>query len=231
MNSFTFNGKSSADFGLIIDSKEIYSSPKRDMSLVSVSGRNGDVIIDNNRYTNVTVSYTVGIKNIKDNIKMLKAWLLTPGYFVLSDTYNPEYFRFACFNSSLDVTELLKNIGKAVISFTCKPFMYSYEGQNAITVTNDTVISNPEPFASQPLLKVYGNGSITFFINNHSYLIENVNSFVYVDCELMTAYKDTTLMNKNIKFTEFPILEVGDNAIALGNNCTSIEITPRWCTL
>ena len=109
--------------------------------------------------------------------------------------------------------------------------MYSYEGQNAIVVTSDTVILNPEPFTSQPLLKVYGNGNITFFINNNSYLIENVNSYAYVDCELMMAYKDTTLMNNNVKFTEFPILEVGDNAIALGNNCTSIEITPRWCTL
>ena len=65
MNSFTFNGISSADMGLIVENKDIYSLPARDISLVSVPGRNGDVIIDNNRWQNVTISYTVGIKNIK----------------------------------------------------------------------------------------------------------------------------------------------------------------------
>ncbi len=231
MNSFTFNGKSSADFGLIIDSKQIYSSPKRDISAVSVSGRNGDVLIDNNRYSNVTVTYTVGIKDISKNIKMLKAWLLKPGYFVLSDTYNPDYFRLAYFNSSLDVTELLQNVGKAVISFSCKPFMYSYEGQKTITIIADTEIENPEPFSSLPLLKVYGNGSVTFFINNNTYTIDNVSSYVFIDCELMSAYIDTSLMNKNIKFTAFPTLSAGSNTVSLGDNCSSIEITPRWCTL
>lgn len=231
MNSFTFDGKSSTDFGLVIESKEIYSSPKRDLSMVSVSGRNGDVIIDNNRYTNMTVSYTVGIKDIKKNIKMLKAWLLRVGYFVLTDTYNPDYFRIACFNSSLDVTELLQNIGKAVISFSCKPFMYSIEGQKTISINDEAEIINPEPFSSEPLLKVYGNGTVTFYINSNAFTIENVNSYIYIDCELMSAYKGTSLMNKNIKFTKFPVFVTGTNIISPGDNCSSIEITPRWCTL
>ena len=73
MNSFTFNSISSVDMGLIVESKDIYSMPARDISLVSVPGRNGDVLIDNNRWQNVTISYTVGIKNIGDNIRQIKA--------------------------------------------------------------------------------------------------------------------------------------------------------------
>ena len=46
MKSFTFNGQSSPDFGLIISGKDIYSAPAPDVSFVSVPGRDGDVLID-----------------------------------------------------------------------------------------------------------------------------------------------------------------------------------------
>ncbi len=53
MDSFTFKGQPSSSFGLIISEKDIYSAPAHDVSFVSVPGRNGDVLIDNNRYENM----------------------------------------------------------------------------------------------------------------------------------------------------------------------------------
>jgi phage-related protein len=44
MNTFTFDNRSSADFGLIVAEKDIHSAPVYDQQFVSVPGRNGDVI-------------------------------------------------------------------------------------------------------------------------------------------------------------------------------------------
>lgn len=231
MNSFTFNGRSSAEMGLIIEDKEIYSLPARDINLVSVPGRNGDVIVDNNRWLNITVSYTVGIKNIGANIKQIKAWLSTPGYFELSDTYNTDYYRIACFNSSLDVTELLTNVGRAVISFSCKPFMYSVRGKSSWQYTTTHVMANPEYFDSLPFIRAYGNGNITFHINDKAFTINNVSSYVDIDSELMVVYRGNEIKNKDALFTEFPILVPGNNTITPGANCTNVTISPRWRTL
>lgn len=59
MNNFSFDNQSSSDFSLYVAEKDIRSAPAYDQQLVSVPGRNGDVIIDNGRYENIDVSYTV----------------------------------------------------------------------------------------------------------------------------------------------------------------------------
>ena len=232
MNSFTFNGTSSADFGLYVSKKEIYSGPARDVSFHSIPGRSGDVLIDNNRYENVTVSYTVGIKDIKANIQKIKAWLCQPGYLELTDTYQPNYFRYACFCSSLDVVELLENVGTAQIIFNCKPFMYLKSGKTNKTFTaSGSVITNPCDFASYPIIRIYGSGAVTLSINNKSYSFSSISPHVVCDSELMNCYYSNTLKNNVIGFTEFPVLEPGDNTIAFTGSVTRIIITPRWQTL
>jgi predicted phage tail component-like protein len=233
LNSFTFNGKSSAEFGLYISNKDIYSMPARDVTFTSVQGRNGDVIIDNGAYKNIDISYTVGIKNIGANIKAIKAWLSQSGYLILTDTYNPEYYRLACFNSSLDVSELLLNVGQAVISFNCKPFLYSFAGKVKYQYTTDMTINNPEYFDSLPFMRVKSKsaGTCSFYLNNKEFTIENVTDYVDVDSELMCVYRGNVLKNNDIKFTEFPVMQPGDNTLAFGDNIQSIMVEGRWRTL
>ncbi|MBE6719191.1 MAG: hypothetical protein E7571_00865 [Ruminococcaceae bacterium] len=235
MNSFTFDGRSSADFGLYISKKNIYSAPARDMQLISVPGRNGDVLIDNGRYENVDVLYTIGTADIKSKIKEIKTWLCRPGYFDLTDTYQPEYVRKACFNSSLDVEELLNNVGTAAVRFSCKPFMYLRDSFTPIELTSATTVVNPEAFESLPIIKLEGSGNLSFYINGKAYTVNGVEESVVIDSELMTAYSDDEffggLMNGSLSFTRFPVLEPGDNLIRFTSNVTKLSITPRFRTL
>ena len=233
MNSFTFNGKSSAEFGLYISEKNIYSIPARDVNFHSVPGRSGDILIDNGRYENVIVSYTVGLKNIKGNIREIKAWLCKPGYLKLTDTYQPSLFRYACFCSSVDVVELLENVGTAQISFNCKPFMYLNSGQTTktITGTGSVTLTNPCDFESEPLIRIYGSGAVTLTINDKAYNFTQVSPNLSCDSELMNCYYGTTLKNNVINFTEFPVFEPGANVISYTGSVTRIIVTPRWRTL
>ena len=231
MNYFEFNGIKSSNFGLLISDKDIYSAPAPDVSFVSVPGRNGDVLIDNNRFNNVTVSYDVAFRNVKSRAAAIKLWLCRAGYFVLTDTYQPTYFRMAAFSSNLKIDELIENVGQAQISFNCKPFMYSLAGRETITLTEPETVTNPEAFAALPYIKITGGGDITLFIGNRSYSIRSVESYIELDSELMAAYKGSVLCNDKINFTEFPVLPSGESNISWTGAVTQVEITPRWRTV
>lgn len=231
MNSFTYNGQNSADFGLKISEKDIYSAPARDLSFISVPGRNGDIIVDNNRYENINISYTVGCKDIKNKATALKLWLCKPGYFRLIDTYQPDYFRMASFASNLPIDEVLQNVGQTKVVFNCKPFRYSLSGENTISFTSARSITNPEGFESLPYIKITGSGNVTLYINSKSYYMSSIGPSIELDSELMCAYRGSTLLNSKLGFTEFPVLQPGINNISWSGSVTKIEIVPRWRTL
>jgi phage-related protein len=196
-----------------------------------VPGRNGDVLLNNNRFNNVTVSYDVAFKNVKSRVAAIKLWLCRAGYYVLTDTYQPEYFRMAAFSSNLKIDELIENVGQAQISFNCKPFMYSLAGQDTITLTDTGTVTNPEAFLSQPYIKITGTGNVTLHIGSNSYSIVGVSSYIELDSELMAAYKGSVLCNDKINFTEFPVLPPGANSISWTGTVSKVEIVPRWRTL
>ena len=58
MNYFVYNGVSSLDMGLRIESKNVFSAPEYDVTFQSIPGRNGDLILPNGRYPNVQVTYS-----------------------------------------------------------------------------------------------------------------------------------------------------------------------------
>ena len=47
MTYFTYNGRSSADFGLHIEKKDVFSAPEYDAEFISIPGRSGDIINPN----------------------------------------------------------------------------------------------------------------------------------------------------------------------------------------
>ena len=231
MNNFSFDNQSSSDFSLYVAEKDIWSAPAYDQQLVSVPGRNGDVIIDNGRYENIDVSYTCYCGDLQTNIKNIKLWLCRPGYFQLTDTYDPMYFRYAVFSSKLKIDEMLSNVGRSQLVFNCKPFRYSIAGQTKQTLTASGTITNPESFPSLPYIKITGSGAVTLNIGSKSYLFTSIPTYLDIDSELMSCYKGSTLYNDRIGFAEFPVLQPGNNSISWTGSVTKVEIIPNWRTL
>ena len=114
----------------------------------------------------------------------------------------------AAFASKLDISELINNVGQANLIFNCKPFMYSFAGQNKTTLTSSGTITNPESYDSQPYIKITGSGSVTLTINSKAYLINSISSYIELDSELMSAYKGSTLCNDKIGFTDCAKVEM-----------------------
>ena len=238
-NYFIFNGQSSAELGIKIKSKTIYSAGKSDLSLTSIPGRNGDIVSSNGRFTNGTVSYTCflpakSIAELSTKTRNVRKWLFVESdkYHWLSDSYDPTFIRKAIFNSKLDITDQVNKIGNFTITFSCHPMRYLQSGLESQTIASGATLFNPYPFNSKPYLKINGNGNGTITIqsenNTKSWTISSISGYIECDSDLMNFYKGTALKNTNVTGTGYPELESGNNTITFSGGITSVEIIPRW---
>lgn len=240
MNYFTYNGR--AHSALRVQSKNIYSAPKFDVTMTAVAGRNGELISPNGRYPNVGVSYTcfVVARNQDELAAVLteiKNWLYTEPdrYHDLADTYDPFHVRKAVFNNKLDITEQMLKIGSFTVNFSAKPFKYLKSGLVSQTHTTTFTLTNPYAFAAKPYIKVNGRGNGTLVIqsqdSNKLWEFSTLNGFTECDSELMNFYHDTELKNDTVQGEGFPELPAGTSTISFSGGITSVEIKPRWVTL
>ena len=213
---------------------QLAGMPERDQEFVKVPGRDGDLILDNGRYNNITVSYKAYIIDDYDtNIKGLRNALLSKkGYTRLQDTIHPDEFRLAK-ALPFDVNEHgVLRAGEFTLQFNCKPQRFLVEGEHPIEVTTNTTINSSCEEIAKPLIRAYGTGS--FSIGGIAVQITSASGYTDIDCDLQECFKDTlaTNCNGNVMLTngKFPQLNPGENAITL-SGITKLEIIPRWWIL
>ena len=241
MTSFTYNGKCSADFGLHIEKKDVFSAPEYAAEFISIPGRSGDIINPNRRFANIKVSYTVFLarKNVAALAAVLrdiKGWLYSEPdrYHELTDSYDAEYFRYGVISGNLDIEEQLNKVGSFTVTFNCKPYKYSLAGQETVSAdSSELTIANPTAFESRPYMKIYGSGLFRLVVQPEGegaslWTISEVDECIEIDSELMNCFKDTTLKNDTVTGDGFPMLKPGTTTIACAGNVQRIEVIPRW---
>lgn len=244
MTYFTYNGRSSAEFGLHIEKKDVFSTPEYDAEFISIPGRSGDIINPNRRFANIKVTYTVFLarKNVAalaSALRDIKGWLYSEPdrYHELTDSYDTEYFRYGVISGSLDIEEQLNKVGSFTVTFNCKPYKYSFAGQQTIAEGNPRLtVTNPTTFDSRPYIKIYGSGTVRLMImpdgqGTTTWVISDVDEYIEIGSELMNCFKDTVLKNDTVTSEGFPVLKPGENSITCAGNVRRIEIVPRWCCL
>jgi len=124
---FTFDGKKSSDFGVMISGNGVWNAPARRGMQISVPGRNGDVWVDDGAYENIVVTYPCYIADgFADKVDEFRAWLAAHSYdyYRLFDTYHAGGYRNARFLGPLNTAPGTRNLtGKFDVSFDCLPFM------------------------------------------------------------------------------------------------------------
>lgn len=179
-NYIVFGDVDSRDYGVYVTAVSVFGSPVRSVETVTVPGRNGDVLLDMGRYENVSVEYKAGIfgddmSEFASNLSAFRNAIASlQGYQRLEDSYNPEEFRLAAFVSGIDVDTSGGNVsGEFSIAFNAKPQRFLLSGEEVITVTNGTIITNPTKFEASPLLKLSGGHGVLSF---NDYTIRLTNS-------------------------------------------------------
>ncbi len=232
-----FKDHSSLEFGLLISDKGSYKGASRDISYTSVPGRNGDLITDNGRYKNVNIPYKLTLLNNTERefvelTHQIKGWLLAEqGYFRLWDSYDKKYFRLGSYSDEVDIEQELRDLGGLSLTFNCKPFKYSFEGQQPVVFTAAGTLYNSEFFPSLPYIKITGSGTVTLTINNNAFVFKGIEEYIEIDSEIMNAYKGTQPQNNKMTGAAFPTLLPGNNVISWVGNIKKLEIVPRWCCL
>lgn len=241
-NTFTFDNENSMDYGIYITGESVFNAPERDVEMIDVPGKNGQIALDQGRFTNIEVTYPAGCfaENMEDFATKVATFrnILASRYSYkrIEDTYNADEFRLGLYRSGLEVDAGRYNTaGEFEIVFDCKPQRFLKSGEEAQSFSSSGSITNPTFFASRPLLVVTGAGQLV--LGSHVIEISNgsgANQVIYIDCESQEAWEFVggAMVARNdyiqIAGREFPTLEAGENIITLGSGITKVEITPRW---
>lgn len=187
-----FDGKSSADFGLIVEYFPESVHAARRVELIPIPGRNGVIVREDGAYDTYTQQYQVWFRNTMGRDTYQKArdvaeWLLSAsGFCRLEDTYEPEHFRMARFVGPLSVETVLRNHGRVTLEFDVQPQRYLKSGETPLTFQGGSVstITNPTQFEARPLLKFTDTSTtpsyvtqklstrVDYYINNAGYVVD-----------------------------------------------------------
>lgn len=230
MSDLTFGNISASSLGIIISGAGTYSSPERDREMVSVDGRNGDLIIDNGRYQNIEVIYPAFIR---EGFRLTAADIRNRflngarGYQKLTDTYHPNEYRMAVFTGAFEPeTGPWNSSAHFSLTFNCKPQRFLVAGDEVITFTGPGVLRNPSLETALPLIRVYGYG--TLFVGDEIITITDYSKeYIDIDCALGDAYNGTANLNGYVT-KNFPALGAGETGINFSGGITKVEVTPHW---
>lgn len=231
-----FAGVDSRTYDIEVFENDTYSAGSPVVSAVSVPGRNGDVLIPENRYANIVRTYDCILhEDAVDNYEAFRALLLSQvGYKTLVDSKYPDHFFEGYVTSNLQ-PKLTPEAGmiKFKLSFNCKPQRFLASGLTATTLSASGTINNPTLYASSPLMKVTGTG--TLGINGANVVIANTYpqlGYMYIDLYTGRCYCNGQSMDEQVTFPgyDLPKLLPGENTITL-TGITAVEIVPRWWTL
>ena len=240
MGVITFNGVPSDVLGIKVWTFPNYETPEKEIQMIHVPGRSGDIAIDLDSYKNVERSYQVSLydkyKSFADLSAVLSNWLHSAnGYAPLYDSYEPYYYRMAIYSEGISYTNVLDQAVTATIVFNCKPQRYAFIGDEPKTITTSTILENPFSTIARPEIRVVGDGSFT--INGvTTYVSGNSGTVLFIDSELQDIYyySNGNMRNGNgrVVFSngKFPTLNPGNNTISKAS-FSSMEVKPRWWTI
>lgn len=227
-----WHGKSSDDVGVIVERYPSITIPTRKQEKISIPGRSGDLIIEQDAYENYTQRYDVYVSAERPRLTtvshIVAEWLMVKGYQRLEDSYWADTFRLACYKGSTSIENVLNRFGRATIEFDCKPQRYYKSGDLPLILENGQQVANPSPFTAKPLLHISGSGAGTVSDGTNTLNLTDCDD-ITVDCDIMQIYRGTTNKN-NVGAGAF--LALGkESTITWTGGITAVTMTPRWWTL
>lgn len=228
-----FNGKSSDDLRVVVETYPERPIPKRKTERWSVPGRSGDVISAAECWENVKMGYDVYLSAEKIRLpaaaNKVIAWLSAPGYHALADDYDADCFRMATYDGDASIQNYENMFGRFRIEFDCWPQRFLTSGAEAVSVAQGGVLVNPSIYPAEPLIVVQGSGSGTLTVNGMSLSLSDCNG-VTLDCRDRECWRGVSNLNSGVSGS-WPRLTAGENSIQWSGGITAVRVTPRWWVL
>ena len=264
--TLTFGGHAASEFGMRIGGVNVYSASGNNAQMFSVPGLIGevfpdeaDVVVPNEirEYSAAIYLRNASAAAVEARMNQIRSWLLDyAGYVQLTDSYEPSFYRKACFVGSF--APIRKGAGsnfQVPLSFSCNPKRFIANAPDFVMGTSETV-TEVTPYAvsgysinknAKPLIKISNTGG-----NNPAFLIRfrpfnsidpseeygsisvaaNIPSTetIYFDAETLNA-TDGNGRNRNqyiLDVTGDIFLPPSRSIVQKTATGAKVTITPRW---
>ena len=218
---------------VLIEEAPETNRPARKVDRYEVPGRNGDIVVPQDAWENVTRSYELVVYagDYNQMASALMAWLYAPsGYQRLEDSFDSLVYRLAYVSDETEIENIVNTDGRCTVAFECDPRRFLKTGETAQTFSATGTITNPTAFTARPVITVSGSGNGTIECGGNTITIAGIYDGMTIDCEQMDAYAGTTNLN-NLVSGSFPVIPGGEQTITITGGITSIKVTPNWWTI
>lgn len=237
-----FGGERSDNYGMVVSEAPSFERARRKQTVITVPGRTGDVVFQEDAWEDVPRPYNVFIAEdlqedsggnisgtLAERVDNFEAMLNSmTGYQRLEDNFEPDVYRRAYYSGGDGFTNELLAIGRATINFTCDARRFLKSGETPIQVSNGDAIVNPTRFKSKPLIHIEASNKTIGITINGKTITAVVADYINIDCEKMNAYR-LAAENKNADISgDFPTIASGSNAITITGTPTKVTIKPNW---
>lgn len=229
-HTLTVAGTLLSTFGVYQSGNKTFASAEKDLEYIEIPGKSGDLVIDRNRFKNITREYDCFIvstseADFREKIRNLADFLGgLRTYVKINDTYHPDEYVMGI-PEAVD-PEVLENLRGAnfTLAFNCKPQRFVVTTPTTLAARGNTNLVNPSHQAAKPLVTMTGAGVLTFGEQS----ITTVGSGKHtIDCELMTmAGPNGENQNGDVVFNVDQItLPAGTTHVT---STVAATIDPRW---
>ena len=259
--TLTFNGVTAASLGLRIGGVSSYAAPGREVQTYYVPGRIGAVYpaVDYSQVPNEIREYAAALykragsnETVERAMADIRDWLLNAdGYAVLSDSYEPQFYRRAYFVG--DVIPTRKGAGQNFeipLRFSCDPRRFIagvsdftvHGASGTVTYTTPATVNGFSiRDAARPLILISTGGNntiITFTDATTNALIGKIElsgvggqTDIWLDAETLNATFVSDGSNANTIISDIVgeiRLGPGPTTISFNDSLIALTFTPRW---
>ncbi len=233
LNDVIIDGTPLSDFGALLTDSKSYSAPNPQYETVEIVGRNGDLIVNKDRYSNYELHLNGVIEDeFQNNFLAMRAYLMAKNSYVrIEESELPAYYRMGRLMGGISPNvDGEHQVRTFTLKYWCKPQMWLKSGEIVISESADFTIYNPTQFAAKPLIRVYGDGTLTVGTAIID-IAAGADSYIDIDSEIMDCYEGDTNRNNLVTMSRWADLPAGATNITMSGNITAVEVTPRWYTL
>jgi len=231
---FTYKKIKASDMNLRVLNQIGFTSPMRDIELINVPGRDGELIMDNGRYHSVVRSIPCRIEARRDNIEQLMNrihnWLGTDHKYHDFLWHNDLDFVYkAKIEGQIESQRVLSRLSLIDINLRIHPIKYLRSSLREREIKNGSVIVNTQALEAKPMIRIVGSGNITLQIGDQRVILENLPEGCIIDSETQTITNlaQTTTLFSHMRSYPFPKLISGNNKLTWNANHMQVFIAPR----
>lgn len=233
MGTFTFNGTDSSRFGLRVTSDYVINSTGQDIDTVAVAGRDGDLLLPNNRLKSVTIELPCTImsnRKLTDVEGDISNWLNVAGYKDLTLSWDQDFIYRSAFIETFEIASLMRQFGKVKLNFLTYPVKFYKQGRTTQTLSNGATVNGLGNVNAKPIITLIGSGDCTLTINGRKTKLRGIQNTIVLDMQANQVYSgNLPAWDKVVRSPQFqmPYFDYGRNLISWDGNFEVFTI-PNW---